>query len=159
MHGLETQLEGTHECGSPEDTYALGMQLGQRLRALDAVLLHGGLGAGKTLLTKGILDALGFDPDEVASPSFALVNLYKMEDVDVYHIDLWRIDDGSDAALGVGLGDIVEQPNAIVIIEWAERLGRYNFSGQIWDVTIAGDGDDARKIDIRLNASLLEADA
>ena len=159
MHGLETQLEGTHECESPQDTYALGMQVGRRLQALDAVLLHGGLGAGKTLLTKGILDALGFDPDEVTSPSFALVNLYKTDDSDVYHIDLWRIDEGSDAAFGVGLDEIVEQQNAIVIIEWAERLGRYNFPGRVWDVAIEGDGDEFRKIEITVTASQKEADA
>jgi tRNA threonylcarbamoyladenosine biosynthesis protein TsaE len=159
VHGKEQRLEGRHECGTPEETYALGMRLGEQLRERDAVLLHGGLGAGKTLMTKGILDALGFDPDEVTSPSFALVNLYKTDEAEIYHIDLWRIDEGSDAAFGVGLDEIVEQPNAIVIIEWAERLGRYNFPGRVWDVSIAGDGDEARKIEIKLTASPREADA
>jgi tRNA threonylcarbamoyladenosine biosynthesis protein TsaE len=136
----------THICNMPEETFALGETIGTHLVGGDAVLLHGGLGAGKTLLTKGILNALGFDADEVTSPSFTLVNLYKTQSFDVHHIDLWRIDEKSDAAFGVGLDEIVEQENAIVIIEWAERLGRYKFPGRTVDVNIKGDGEDARTI-------------
>ena len=129
------------------------------MRPGDAVLLHGGLGAGKTLLTKGIMEAVGFDPDEVTSPSFALVNLYKADAVDVYHIDLWRIDEGADAAFGVGLDEIVAEPRSIVIIEWAERLGAFRFPGRIWRVEIGGDGEDTREINISLNDAHSEADA
>ncbi len=133
---------------TPEDTYELGKRIAGGLRGGDAVLLHGGLGAGKTLLTKGILDALGFDANEVTSPSFTLVNLYRTDELDVYHIDLWRIEEGSDAAFGVGLDEIVEQENAVVIIEWAERLGKYRFSSRVFDVAITGDGDEPRQIEI-----------
>ena len=77
---------------SPDDTFALGEQLGGELRSGDVVLLRGGLGAGKTLLTKGIVQALDFDVDEVTSPSFALVNLYRTDEHNIYHIDLWRVD-------------------------------------------------------------------
>jgi tRNA A37 threonylcarbamoyladenosine biosynthesis protein TsaE len=72
--------------------------------------------------------------------------LYKTESFDVHHIDLWRIDEKSDAAFGVGLDEIVEQENAIVIIEWAERLRGYRFPARTIDVNISGDGDDARTI-------------
>ena len=145
-------MSETHICKTPDETFELGEKIGRGLRSADAVLLHGGLGAGKTLLTKGILNALGFDVDEVTSPSFTLVNLYKTESLDVYHIDLWRIDEKSDAAFGVGLDEIVEQENAIVVIEWAERLGRYNFPGRTIDVIINGDGEDARTITISKDA-------
>ncbi len=110
--------------------------------------MRGGLGAGKTLLTKGILHTLWFDIDEVTSPSFSLVNLYKTERFDVYHIDLWRIDEGSDAAFAVGLDDILDDPNAVVIIEWAERLGSRNFPSRVVSIGIAGDGDEPRQITI-----------
>src|SRR5829696_8844190 len=116
---------------SPEETFALGERLGGELRGGDVVLLRGGLGAGKTLLTKGIVQTLGFDVDEVTSPSFALVNLYRAENVNVYHIDLWRIPEGSDAAFAVGLHEILEDPNAIVIIEWAERLSGSGVTGRL----------------------------
>ena len=139
----------TFICQTPDETYELGNRIGNELRARDAVLLHGGLGAGKTLLTKGILYALGFDVDEVTSPSFTLVNLYKTDTADVYHIDLWRIDESGNAAFGVGLDEIVDNRNAIVIIEWAERLGNFKFPGRSFYVSIQGDGDDPRSIEIK----------
>ena len=138
----------THVCLSPEATFELGAELGRRLRGGDAVLLHGGLGAGKTLFTKGVLSALDFYTDEVTSPSFTLVNLYRTDDMDVYHIDLWRIDKGSDAAFGVGLDEIVEQENAVVIIEWAERLGGYRFPSRVFEVSIEGSGEGPRRVTI-----------
>ena len=138
----------THICPTPEATFELGAELGRRLRGGDAVLFHGGLGAGKTLFTKGVLSALDFDVDEVTSPSFTLVNLYRTDDLDVYHIDLWRIDEGSDAAFGVGLDEIVEQENAVVMIEWAERLGGYRFPSRVFEVSIEGSGEGPRQVTI-----------
>jgi tRNA threonylcarbamoyladenosine biosynthesis protein TsaE len=113
-------------------------------------LLSGGLGAGKTLLTKGILNALGYDIDEVTSPSFTLVNLYKTEEREIYHIDLWRLDDGGGAARAVGLDEILDNEEAIVIIEWAEKLANFSFPGKVWRIMIEGDGDDPRKIVVSL---------
>ena len=132
----------------PEDTFALGERLGRELRGGDVVLLRGGLGAGKTLFTKGAVQSLGFDVDEVTSPSFALVNLYKTERHNIYHIDLWRINEGSDAAFAVGLDEILDDPDGIVLIEWAERLGDVQLRANVISVTIAGDGDDPRHITI-----------
>ena len=128
---------------SPVETFEIGEQIGDSLKGGELILLTGGLGAGKTLLTKGILNALDFDIDEVTSPSFALVNLYHAK-FDVYHIDLWRIDTG-DAAAAVGLDEILENREAIVIVEWAERLTR-DQDVKSFRVTIVGDGDDQRKI-------------
>src|SRR5215510_3049881 len=118
-HGPKTE---TYLCETPQDTFDLGEKIGEALRGGEMLLLTGGLGAGKTLLTKGILNALDFDIDEVTSPSFALVNLYHAR-FDVYHIDLWRIDSG-DAAAAVGLDEILENRDAVTIVEWAERLTR-----------------------------------
>ncbi|MGD9561651.1 MAG: tRNA (adenosine(37)-N6)-threonylcarbamoyltransferase complex ATPase subunit type 1 TsaE [Pyrinomonadaceae bacterium] len=132
---------------SPEETFALGERFGSELRPGDVVLLRGGLGAGKTLLTKGIVRSLGFDVDEVTSPSFALVNLYKTGEHNIYHIDLWRIEDG-DAAFAVGLDEILDDPRAIVIIEWAERLGERDLPARVIAVAIEGDGDEPRRITI-----------
>ncbi len=131
---------------SPEQTFELGQKIAGRLRSGDAVLLHGGLGAGKTLLTKGILAGLGFDADEVTSPSFTLVNIYPTDHFIVYHIDLWRSGDGNEAAFGVGLDEIVENENAIVVIEWAERLSGFRFPSRVIEILIEGSGDESRKI-------------
>lgn len=133
---------------SPEETFELGEQLGANLKGGEIVLLTGGLGAGKTLFTKGILSGLGYDVDEVTSPSFALVNLYKTPDFDVYHIDLWRTDHGDEVAFSVGLPEILEDETAVVIIEWAEKLGNVQFDSVVYRVDIQGDGEDTRSITI-----------
>ena len=138
----------TFICETPQDTFDLGEKIGESLFGGEMILLSGGLGAGKTLLTKGILYALRFDVDEVTSPSFTLVNLYKTEKFDVYHIDLWRIDEKSDAAFAVDLNEITEDETAVVIIEWAERLRNFSFPESVFNVEIEGDGDDARKINV-----------
>lgn len=130
---------------SPEETFAAGRRLGERLGGGEVVLLSGGLGAGKTLFAKGLVSALGFDVDEVNSPSFTLVNLYRAERADVYHIDLWRIPEQADAAAAVGLDEILELPGAVVIVEWPERVSEME-SGRIIRVSIEGDGDDPRRI-------------
>lgn len=140
--------KGKFESKTPEETFALGEKFGENLRGGEMILLSGGLGAGKTLLTKGILSALDFDVDEVTSPSFTLVNLYKTEKFDVYHIDLWRVDENSDAAFAVGLDEILEDKTAVVVVEWAERLKKFPFPEKTFHIKIDGDGDEARKITI-----------
>lgn len=132
---------------SPEQTFALGEKIGSQLKGGELILLTGGLGAGKTVFTKGVLAGLDYDPDEVNSPSFTLVNLYEAC-LPVYHIDLWRLDDKNDAAVAVGLDDILADDKAIAIIEWAEKLGERTFQTDIIKVSIFGDGDEPRKISI-----------
>lgn len=141
-------MNSTITTSSPDETFELGASIGSRLNGGEIVLLTGGLGAGKTLLTKGILSALDFDVDEVTSPSFALVNLYKADRFDVYHIDLWRSVTGANAAFDVGLHEILEDESAVVIVEWAERLGPTEFDRPVVRVDISGDGDEPRAIRI-----------
>lgn len=140
-------MTGTFLTKSPDETFELGEELGSSLVTGDLVLLYGRLGAGKTLLTKGVMSGLGYDVDEVTSPSFALVNLYKTERSDVYHIDLWRLDGGVDPAEAVGLGEILEGDN-VIIIEWADRLKDLPTGRRIITVEIKGDGDEPRAIEI-----------
>lgn len=138
---------------SPDATYAFGQRLGENLGGGEVVLLSGGLGAGKTLLTKGIADGAGFDPDEVSSPSFALVNLYKAAKFDIFHIDLWRITDNEDPLHSVGLDEILDDQSNLVIIEWAEKLPADRIERPIVRVTITGDGDDPRQIKMAFSNS------
>ena len=146
---VDTDLVETDQISNePEGSFTIGERIGATVQGGDVVLLFGGLGAGKTLLTQGIVNALGFDIDEVTSPSFTLVNLYKTERFDVYHIDLWRLDGKIDAAAAVGLGEIIENENAVTIIEWADRLGSFSFPNSVIRVRIEGDGDEPRVITI-----------
>lgn len=138
-----------YNCKNPQETFDLGEKIGEALKGGEVILLSGGLGAGKTLFTKGVLYALDYDVDEVNSPSFTLVNLYETTSFNVFHIDLWRLDArSSDAAFAVGLDEILEDEKSVVIIEWRERLGNYEFSRENIFVNIAGDGDDERRITI-----------
>jgi len=136
-------------CKTPQETFDLGDKIGESLVGGEMILLRGGLGAGKTLLTKGILYALDFDVDEVTSPSFTLVNLYKTEKFDVYHIDLWRINEDSDAGKAVGLDEIIEDETAVTIIEWSEHLKDFEFPIKTFEIEIKGDGDLPREISIK----------
>ena len=140
--------KSTTVCETPEDTFGLGRHIGSRLNGGEVVLLHGGLGAGKTLFTKGIMDALDFDIDEVTSPSFTLVNLYKTGRFDVYHIDLWRLEKGDGVADAIGLDDLLEDESAVLVVEWAERLGTFEFARPVIDVTITGDGEEPRRVSV-----------
>lgn len=133
---------------TPDEMFAFGESLAGSLNGGESVLLFGGLGAGKTLLTKGIASALGYDVDEVTSPSFTLVNLYKTEKFNVYHIDLWRIESGLNAAEAVGLEEIFDDEKAITIIEWADRLGDTAFPGRVVEIHIEGDGDEPRRVSV-----------
>jgi tRNA threonylcarbamoyladenosine biosynthesis protein TsaE len=130
---------------SPAETFALGESIGRTLKGGELILLTGGLGAGKTVFAKGILSAMELDPDEVTSPSFTLVNLYQAR-LPVYHIDLWRLDESTDAAIAVGLDDILADDKAVVIVEWAEKFGNRKFDADVIRVTITGDGDEPRSM-------------
>jgi tRNA threonylcarbamoyladenosine biosynthesis protein TsaE len=142
------ELLGNHICETPEKTFDLGEKFGESLAGGEMILLSGGLGAGKTLFTKGVAYGLDYDVDEVTSPSFTLVNLYKTENFNVYHIDLWRLDESPNVAFAVGLNEILEDETAVIIIEWAERLQKFSFPEKTFVVKIKGDGDEPRKVEI-----------
>src|SRR5437660_815983 len=132
---------------SKRETFDLGIRIGSQLSGGEIILLNGRLGAGKTMLVKGVAHALGIDEEEVTSPSFTLVNPHHGRLL-LYHIDLYRLDEGASAAHAVDLDEIMTDENAVVIIEWAERLGRYPLPPYVSRVLITGDGDEPRRISI-----------
>ena len=129
------------------ETFDLGEDLGRELSGGEIILLNGPLGAGKTMLVKGIASALGIDQEDVTSPSFTLVNPHPGRLL-LYHIDLYWLDEGATAAHAVDLDEILTDENAVVIIEWAERLGHYPLPENVWRISISGDGDEPRRIAI-----------
>lgn len=106
---------------SEEETARIGRALAGLLRAGDVVTLSGDLGAGKTTLVRSIAAALGIDTRSVNSPTFALVNEYEREEgPDVVHVDAYRLS-GPDDVESVGWDNVL-RPDAIVVIEWPERI-------------------------------------
>ena len=110
-------------------------------------MLSGALGAGKTIFVKGIAAGLGIDKEEVTSPSFTLVNPYQGR-LTLYHIDLYRLEPGASAAHAVDLDELLTNEKAVIVIEWAERLGKYRWPESVWRIGISGDGEDPRTVSI-----------
>jgi len=138
---------------SESETFEVGERLGRELRGGEIILLDGPLGAGKTMFVKGIAAGLGIDRENVTSPSFTLVNPHPGRLL-LYHIDLYRLDEGATAAHAVDLDEILVDENAVVIIEWAERLGRYPLPEDAWRISISGDGDEPRRITLAAGDAL-----
>jgi len=100
-------------------TVELGRRLGELLRAGDVVLLSGELGAGKTVLARGLALGLGVDENyAIVSPSFTLLNVYPGR-LAFYHADLYRL--GEDEARDLELLD--QAADGVLAVEWAQRAG------------------------------------
>jgi len=175
----ETLAFTTH---SPEDTIALGRRLAVELRPPMLVLLEGDLGAGKTTLTKGLVSGLGAaTEEEVTSPTFTLIHEYgvrpragarsgkalrdipggsgggtgsqptRAEPPRVYHVDLYRIETARELDT-LALDDLLAE-NAVVIIEWGEKLGEALREalppGRRLEIRITAPGDAERRIELR----------
>ena len=86
------------------------------------VFLHGELGAGKTTLVRGLLDAAGHSGN-VKSPTYTLLEPYNIGRLDVYHFDLYRVNDPQELEF-VGIDEIVDGPG-LKLFEWPERAGSW----------------------------------
>ena len=127
----------TYRTNSEEETIALGRDLARQLPRPSLVLLIGNLGAGKTTLTKGIVDGLGVAaPDEVSSPTFTLIHDYGGG---VFHIDLYRLETPRELA-ALGLEDLWDRGDVIVLVEWGERF-RDQLPPADVEIHIESDGD------------------
>ncbi len=102
-------------------TLALGMRLADGIAPGMLVALHGPLGAGKTTLARGVLRGLGFE-GRVKSPTYALVELYKLSRLDLYHFDFYRFSDPEEL-IESGLHEAFNETN-VCIVEWPERAGK-----------------------------------
>lgn len=109
---MEIELE------TPESQMAFGEQLAVALRPPCVIFLEGDLGAGKTTLARGILRGLGYG-GSVRSPTYTLIEPYALPDLELYHLDLYRLGDPEELEY-LGLRDLLGRA-AVWIIEWPER--------------------------------------
>ena len=139
------------------DTQRLAAQLAA-LPLTGSVWLAGDLGAGKTTLTRYWLQALGH-AGAVKSPTYTLVEPYSIEQTDgsikpVYHADLYRLQDPEELSF-IGFDEYLDEPNALVIIEWASRADSYLPPPTLFiDMTQATSTDkdnESRQVELRLS--------
>jgi tRNA threonylcarbamoyladenosine biosynthesis protein TsaE len=137
----------TFDSNSVADTESCAAELAQTLRGGECVALHGELGAGKTQFVRGLVRGLGGNPRAVSSPTFVLLNVYEGGRLAVYHLDAYRVG-GADDFEAIGFTELLDQPDAVVVVEWAERVSPLLPPKQI-DVYIEPVAEDRRRIEIR----------
>ena len=106
---------------SEKETEAFASSLAEKTEIGSIIALHGNLGAGKTVFSRGFARGLKIT-EPISSPTFTIIQEYPLENKKwLFHLDLYRIQD-SDAALAFGLDEYLEDPASIMLIEWSERI-------------------------------------
>jgi tRNA threonylcarbamoyladenosine biosynthesis protein TsaE len=103
---------------SPEETVDIGSRIGRKLSAGSVVLLMGPLGAGKTMIAKGIAQGMGI-AEEIVSPTYTIVSEYPGGKT-LHHIDLYRVE-GREETENLGLDEIIGV-DGVAVVEWGEKL-------------------------------------
>ena len=131
---------------SPEQTISIAENFAAGLKGGEIIMYTGNLGAGKTTFTKGIVKGLGGSRN-ITSPTFAIVNEYNAR-LQVYHFDMYRITTEDDL-ISTGFFDILEQENAVFIIEWSENIKNFWNPKAIHIHLEYGDDENKRIIKIK----------
>jgi tRNA threonylcarbamoyladenosine biosynthesis protein TsaE len=131
-------------------TLALGEMISEiLLKAGNLVILRGDLGAGKTTLVKGLAEALGAgEPEDVVSPTFTLVHAFQGRKVKLYHLDVYRLETERELAT-LGLEEMVEEPGALVLVEWGEKFDSLLEAADAEIAISRGGTDEERLIHVR----------
>ena len=103
---------------SEEETKLIGRKFAKDLKKGDVIVLTGDLGSGKTKFTEGVLQFFGLE-NEISSPTFNIVNEYVNRDVNVYHFDVYRLED-EDEFYAIGGEEYFEK--GICLVEWGEMI-------------------------------------
>lgn len=127
----------TYIIDSPEKMHALGEEIAGKLTGGEVFLLSGGLGAGKTVLTKGIARGLGVK-DEVTSPTFAIHNEYQGR-LKLEHFDFYRLESAEEARI-LGLEEILGAKDSVSVCEWWENVPEIFDGLSVIKIAISGSG-------------------
>lgn len=130
---------------SAEETIAFAKKIGAILKGGDIIAYKGGLGAGKTTFTRGLAIGMGL-PDEVSSPTFALVNEYRGKALTLYHFDMYRIMN-EEALETTGFYDYISD-DCVIAVEWSENIADC-LPKNIITVTIENTGEEERRIEVK----------
>lgn len=144
---VTTQL--TFQSDSPEETRRIGRAIGAMLRAGDAVLLSGELGAGKTTLARAMAEGLGIAPESVSSPTFILMAEHSGQ-TDLVHVDAYRISSAEDLE-SAGWDRVSRRlDEVVVVVEWPERVKGLLAGRRSVTARIGHAGPESRVIDLRM---------
>ena len=127
---------------SPQKTEQIGLLLGEMLIRGDIIALSGELGTGKTTLVRGMALGMGLEKDDVASPSFTLVNEYRGP-LPLFHLDLYRLHDEKEL-LDIDFEAYI-RGEGVVVIEWADRISGSIPPDALW-ITLRYVADERREI-------------
>ena len=116
-----SRLETTLTLPDPDATTALAHRIAPLLGAGDVILLQGPIGAGKSHFARALIQARLGRAEDVPSPTFTLVQTYHPDGPEVWHADLYRLTDPAEVD-ELGLTQAFDE--AIVLVEWPDRLGR-----------------------------------
>jgi|GEM_PF-3101842 len=121
MHGSKPEMRNFEfELSDDSATQALGARLAGQVRPGVTIALVGGLGAGKTTLTRGFARALGVDDSAVSSPTYVLHHVYPTSrGWVIHHFDVYRLDD-ADQFEALGVGEIFDS-GGVSLVEWADK--------------------------------------
>jgi tRNA threonylcarbamoyladenosine biosynthesis protein TsaE len=137
-----------HITHSAEETMALGRKLAPTLKSARMVILRGDLGTGKTTLVKGIAEGLeAASQEDVTSPTFTLIHEYRGPEVNLYHVDLYRIDTPRELDT-LGLDELFAEEGNLVLLEWGEKFQRFEKERDI-EISIERRGDQERKFSVK----------
>ena len=128
---------------SEEETFRIAKEYARQTKPGDVICLEGDLGAGKTHFTKGFVTAFGLDKNIVSSPTFALINEYQGDKIEIFHFDCYRIEEIQEA-LEIGAEEYFYR-DGICIIEWPERIQAI-LPSHSKTVTITSTGPSEREI-------------
>lgn len=129
-----------------EQTFELAKNWASNLKGGDIITLRGQLGAGKTVFTKGLAAGLGIK-SPVLSPTFVLFRQYKGEQWDLYHFDMYRLSDASEA-YEAGFDEYIGKETAITVIEWADKV-KDMLRNITYSVDITYIDDNTRLVEIK----------
>jgi tRNA threonylcarbamoyladenosine biosynthesis protein TsaE len=135
---------------SAEETIALGRKLAPALKSARMVILRGSLGAGKTTLVKGIAEGLqAASQDDVTSPTFTLIHEYRSPDINLYHVDLYRVETQRELDT-LGLDELFAEDNNLVLLEWGEKFPRFVNERDV-EISLERKSDQERTIVVKRN--------
>lgn len=126
-------------------TRMIAAELSTVLKAKDIIALDGTLGAGKTAFARALINALPGGGEDVPSPTFTLVQTYQRGVAEIWHFDLYRIEDPEDA-FELGIEDAFAE--AISLIEWPDKLGAYLPSRHLRIILAQDSESDTRTLEI-----------